>query len=299
MDLSMTVAALSQPLAAVADGRFWEARPPHAVPMPRSSRRLAAGTAAASLLVHGGLLLAIALLDPHFNFPGPASEIQVELVTEPAMPEKSHVVPGARQISPAPREAMQNEPGGTDATLQQKTRIDQESKLGEKPPTSRSSRAKPASTPAAANRASGVTGTAPHKDIAGEKTAREKNHLAAGGSLAPHFDSEPDRYRAAAVPLPVERGGEAMSYRLIVGGMLERAKQYPERALHHAKGIATVGFVLDHSGGVASVVLLRSSGEADLDAESLALVNRAAPFPPPPAGAPKSFAIEVAFGMGH
>jgi protein TonB len=36
----------------------------------------------------------------------------------------------------------------------------------------------------------------------------------------------------------------------------------------------------------------------DLDAESLALVNRAAPFPPPP-GAQRSFAIEVAFGMGH
>ncbi len=58
-----------------------------------------------------------------------------------------------------------------------------------------------------------------------------------------------------------------MRYRFIVGGMLERVKQYPERALQRAKGVATVGFVLDRSGGVASVVLLRSSGEADLDAE--------------------------------
>ena len=48
---------------------------------------------------------------------------------------------------------------------------------------------------------------------------------------------------------------------------------------------------------ITSVSLLRSSGEADLDAESVALVNRAAPFPPPPRGAQDSFAIEVSFGM--
>jgi colicin import membrane protein len=56
--------------------------------------------------------------------------------------------------------------------------------------------------------------------------------------------------------------------------------------------------LFDESGGVASDSLLRSSGEADLDAESVALVRRAAPFPPPPPGAQRSFAIEVAFGMG-
>ena len=85
---------------------------------------------------------------------------------------------------------------------------------------------------------------------------------------------------------------------MIVGGVLERAKQYPESARQRrAKGIAIVGFDLDASGGVTSVVLLRSSGEADLDAESLALVKRAAPLPPPP-GAQHTFTIEVAFGMG-
>ncbi len=89
-----------------------------------------------------------------------------------------------------------------------------------------------------------------------------------------------------------------MSYSFIVGGMLERVKHYPETARQRgAKGIAIIGFVLDESGRIASVSLLRSSGEADLDAESVALVNRAAPFPPPPRGAQDSFAIEVAFGM--
>jgi TonB family protein len=99
--------------------------------------------------------------------------------------------------------------------------------------------------------------------------------------------------------LPAANGGEAMSYNFIVGGMLERVKHYPETARQRgAKGIAIIGFVVDESGRITAVSLLRSSGEADLDAESVALVNRAAPFPRPPPGAQDSFAVEVAFGMG-
>ncbi|MGH6800095.1 MAG: TonB family protein, partial [Methylocella sp.] len=111
--------------------------------------------------------------------------------------------------------------------------------------------------------------------------------------------SGPDDFRAVAMPVSSKTGGDAVSYRFIVGGMLEQVKHYPETARQRgAKGIAIIGFVLEESGRVASVSLLRSSGEADLDAESVALVNRAAPFPPPPPGAQDSFAIEVAFGMG-
>jgi TonB family protein len=121
----------------------------------------------------------------------------------------------------------------------------------------------------------------------------------------PHAESQmktpvADRFRAVAVPLPSESGSEAMSYQFIVGGMLERVKHYPVRALQRgAKGTATIGFVLDGSGGVASVVLLRSSGEAELDAESAALVRRAALFPAAPPGGQHSFTVEVAFGMGN
>jgi TonB family protein len=306
----MRVAAISQKPTAAAGGWFADAPPPHAAGPPRSCRRLAAGTAAASLLAHGGFLLAIALLDPYPISPGAGRVIPVELVIEPAVPEKMQVAAGAREISPAPREAMQNPPGGMGAALLQQTSSGQASKPGEKPPSGLNLGIKPAAPPASANRASGAASSTSHKDIAGQETTpglgqvataprRVGNRLGAGGARAPHFDSGPDRFRAAAVPLPAERGGEAMSYRSIVGGKLERVKHYPGRPLQRAKGIATVGFVLDKSGGVAAVVLLRSSGEADLDAESLALVNRAAPFPAPPPGAPKSFAIEVAFGLGH
>ena len=90
-----------------------------------------------------------------------------------------------------------------------------------------------------------------------------------------------------------------MSYSFIVGGMLERVKHYPETARQRAaKGIAIIGFVLDESGRIAAVSVLRSSGEADLEAECVALVNRAPPFPPSPPGAQNSFVVEVVFGMG-
>jgi TonB family protein len=124
--------------------------------------------------------------------------------------------------------------------------------------------------------------------------------LAAGTRDSEAPIEAPDHFRAVAVPLPSGSGGEAMSYRFIVGGMLERVKHYPEPARQRgAKGTATIGFVLDGSGGVASVALLRSSGEAELDAESVALVRRAAPYPAAPPGAQHSFTIEVAFGMGN
>jgi periplasmic protein TonB len=82
--------------------------------------------------------------------------------------------------------------------------------------------------------------------------------------------------------------------------LLERAKHYLESALRRgARGTAKIRFSIDKSGGVASVSVLRSSGQADLDLEGVALARRASPFPPPPAGTKRSFAIEVAFGDGQ
>ncbi|WP_034990927.1 energy transducer TonB [Beijerinckia mobilis] len=114
----------------------------------------------------------------------------------------------------------------------------------------------------------------------------------------PGLGFDPDRFRAVAVPLPSEDGDELMSYKLIVFGLLERSKHYPETALQRgARGRAVVGFSLDEEGRVVDLELLKSSGEADLDVESLALVDRASPFPVPPPGAQRTFAAEIGFGV--
>ena len=78
---------------------------------------------------------------------------------------------------------------------------------------------------------------------------RENRWAAETGLMLP-FDTGPERFRAVAVPLPSESGGEAMSYKIIVFGLLARVKHYPEPAIQRgARGIAVIGFVLDDSGG--------------------------------------------------
>lgn len=237
------------------------------------------------------------------NPSGPAREIPVEVVTEAAPPEKRPAAPAEATQAPS-REPRQMP----------------ETEANPKPANEAMSRPNPVAKPAAPQPSATHEPRARAKparhDIADQVIAHEHRpaeRLAGGprqngGSehrrpvqtgFALPFESGPDSFRAVAMPVASESGGEAVSYRFIVGGMLERVKHYPETARQRgAKGIAIIGFVLDESGRIASVSLLRSSGEADLDAESVALVNRAAPFPPPPPGAQNSFAIEVAFGMG-
>ena len=264
----------------------------------RDLRRRLAKITAASVLAHGCLVLAFVLFDEAHNPSGPAREIPVEVVTEPAPAEKRPAAPGeaAQAQSREPRQMPETE-------------------ASPKPGNEAMSGPNPVTTPAAPH-GPGARAKPARNDIAHDEIAHEHRPVArlAGGprqyggsehrrpvqtGFALPFDSGPDSIRAVAMPFSSKSGGEAVSYRFIVGGMLERVKHYPETASQRgAKGIAIIGFVLDESGKITSVSLLRSSGEADLDAESVALVNRAAPFPPPPPGAQDSFAIEVAFGMG-
>lgn len=64
---------------------------------------------------------------------------------------------------------------------------------------------------------------------------------------------------------------------------LEKHKRYPRTAqLRRQQGTVTVVFTLDRQGRVLAQRLHKSSGHDSLDAETLALLNRAQPLPPPP-----------------
>ncbi|WMJ69378.1 TonB family protein [Stenotrophomonas sp. 24(2023)] len=70
-------------------------------------------------------------------------------------------------------------------------------------------------------------------------------------------------------------------------GHLERHKRYPRQAQRRREqGVADVQFAVDRHGQVSAIRLLQGSGVAALDAETLAVVQRAQPVPPPPAGVP-------------
>jgi len=89
------------------------------------------------------------------------------------------------------------------------------------------------------------------------------------------------------------------SYRQMVAAHLQRFKQYPPAAKSAGQqGTSRVSFTLSRSGGVLSVSLGGSSGHSQLDAETLAMVRRAQPFPAFPADIKQSsmpFNAPVAF----
>ncbi|WOH51565.1 energy transducer TonB [Bradyrhizobium sp. sBnM-33] len=62
---------------------------------------------------------------------------------------------------------------------------------------------------------------------------------------------------------------------------LDSSKRFPAAASDH-RGTAKVGFVLDRNGGLVSRWLEESTGNRALDEESLAIIERAQPFPIPP-----------------
>ncbi len=66
---------------------------------------------------------------------------------------------------------------------------------------------------------------------------------------------------------------------------IERHKGYPPAARDRGEtGVAELAFSIDRQGHVLSSAIVKSSGFAALDAETIATVRRAQPFPPPPPG---------------
>ncbi len=82
---------------------------------------------------------------------------------------------------------------------------------------------------------------------------------------------------------------------------IERFKRYPAEARSHGdQGIAKVAFTIDHEGHLVSSRIVQSSGSAALDEETLAMLARAQPLPPPPSEVPDSelsFIVPVRFNI--
>ena len=59
------------------------------------------------------------------------------------------------------------------------------------------------------------------------------------------------------------------------------------------RGATLVAFSISGGGGLGSVGVARSSGSPALDRAAVQLIRRAAPFPPPPPGARRSYQVSV------
>jgi periplasmic protein TonB len=114
-----------------------------------------------------------------------------------------------------------------------------------------------------------------------------QSRLAALGSASPAMEGG-----------SVAVASHAAAYRAQVIAHLTRFKRYPVSAqTRGAGGTPAVAFALDGGGRVLRVALARSSGHADIDAETLAMVRRAVPFPPPPPSAPHAFTVSIGFHL--
>ena len=86
-----------------------------------------------------------------------------------------------------------------------------------------------------------------------------------------------------------------------IAKLLEHNKRYPSAARARGEqGVAELAFSIDRQGHVLSSRIVKSSGSATLDEETLALVQRAQPFPVPPPdlpGAEIKFTVPVRFNI--
>jgi len=83
--------------------------------------------------------------------------------------------------------------------------------------------------------------------------------------------------------------GQRAEYALAVQTRLIDHRSYPRRAqLRRQQGVARLFFALDRDGRVIESRIDQSSGYSLLDAEALAMVERAQPFPPLPDGLARS-----------
>lgn len=104
----------------------------------------------------------------------------------------------------------------------------------------------------------------------------------------------PQRQRTASVTV-------VNSWHSRIVGLIERNKAYPPAAQARGEtGVVQLAFSIDRQGRVLASQVVRSSGHAALDQETLATVRRAQPFPPPPAdlpGAKFDFTVPVRFNI--
>jgi len=98
---------------------------------------------------------------------------------------------------------------------------------------------------------------------------------------------------AIAMPGAADDGTEMVSYHQLVLSKVAKAKK--EGRYSGIPGTATVSFSLGDGGEVVRCDVIIKSVDPALDAETVAMVHRGAPYPPPPPGAQRDYVITLRF----
>lgn len=136
------------------------------------------------------------------------------------------------------------------------------------------------------------------------KPVRKEANKPTEAPPAPRTTAAPRAERQAPAASGISAGASAAavaSYNQMVAAHLQRFKQYPPAARAAGQqGVSRLRFSLSRSGQVLSAGLGGSSGHAALDAETLAMVRRAQPFPafpPDMKQASMGFSVPIQFSV--
>ncbi len=134
-----------------------------------------------------------------------------------------------------------------------------------------------------------------------ERSARAARQVESRASVAERGEGAGQRNRqqsSATGTSGASSVAAVAAWRQRVLAHLARYKVYPESARERGiRGRTGIAFTLTGSGAVASVSIASSSGAAILDQATLAMVRRAQPFPPNPAGGSASFTAGVNYNL--
>jgi periplasmic protein TonB len=113
-------------------------------------------------------------------------------------------------------------------------------------------------------------------------------------------EAPPQEEQVATAP-PKVSAEVVRKWQMTVNTRLNQYKSYPTQArTRHHEGRVVVAFTLDTDGRVVNSKIVKSSGSALLDRETLDLLVRAQPFPVPPNGAGGQdlfLQVPIAYGL--
>jgi protein TonB len=225
----------------------------------------------------------------------PAIMVDMAPVSSAPQPTQMDLAPGpvmqeadASPPEPAAAEAVQEQIAPTPPQEKPDVVAPPEQKTEPTPPKPEPAKAEPAKKPS------------PVKS----KVVRAEAKKPSDAPPAPRTTASPKAERQGPAVSVASTGASAAavaSYNQIVVAHLRRFKQYPPEAKAAGiQGIGRVNFTLSRSGQVMASKLVGSTGHAALDAESMATLRRAQPFPPFPPDmkqASMSFTMPVSFGL--
>ncbi|TNJ44438.1 TonB family protein [Phaeobacter sp. B1627] len=266
------VVAAQSPLPPTATRSEVSSETPVAVPTV-SATVAALPEATAPATEVAAVAVAVAPNAPVPTTPLPATPVTPTPVTpEVAATPAPESVPEPVEPTPPEEVAPVQEPSelAPETSMRPATRPAPEPKR-EKPPEKVEKPRKPAEKPAVAPRGNSTVSAR-----AGTETGDEDQSAAQAASQKPGQSTGAGNAAASNYPGKVLR-------------QISRLRK-PKTSV---KGTAHVAFAIGPGGALTSVSIARSSGSAELDGLAMQQIRKAAPFPPPPAGARRQYTIGI------